>query len=596
MRSRRSCSSLAKFDNLDSSSVAYCLFLFLQVLADGSYLDPFVIFPYLRLPDNIKNVITELPNIDFNYNSSGWMTEQNFLYYIEFVFVKAMKQRNVEFPVLLFLDNHSSHISLNVSQLCDKLGVILITLYPNSTYVLQPLDCAVFRGLKANWTNLLIKKRGTNGNFKVTMLNFPQLLLELLNTYHNADAVRNGFKVCGIYEWNSNNIDFTKLLSSKTRKKNVNRSDIVVMSGSEPMANCITESSACSPITNNESSSEEVIAILEVQNDVNEISQEEIIKIIPVTESTFTDFDNILDPIRVDDYSNDLMQYGANSEFLDHNSCSINDSFYIERNERMTEDLTKNRESVEMNYETVPQCSVSDNFLDIVATKNNQINNQTVHRSTFQSILNHNQPLQIELDTPVHLHPLDLSMQKSLVINTSSDIQPISLQSPQLIQKKETINRDAVFAELKEIYGETKFKQLNNNENEPKDINEDILMRVLQRYRPVTEPKDLLLLPPTNKRLGVKNSRRQPYVVSSPGFRQFRSKLEKEKYDKKMKENQDKENKQNERNQKIELKTMADLEKTKQSALARAEKQIANAKRKADEKLIKLNKKIKKEM
>lgn len=118
---------------------------------------------------------------------------------------------------------------MNISKKCDELGVILITLYPNSTHVLQPLDCAVFRGVKAGWTKLLIQKRRENGNFKITMLNFSELLLELLRTYHNPDAVRNGFKVCGIYEWNVDNIDFSKLLSSNTPKK-VKESEVVVPS------------------------------------------------------------------------------------------------------------------------------------------------------------------------------------------------------------------------------------------------------------------------------------------------------------------------------------------------------------------------------
>jgi len=144
---------------------------------------------------------------------------------------------------------------------------------------------------------------------------------------------------------------------------------------------------------------------------------------------------------------------------------------------------------------------------------------------------------------------------------------------------------------LEEIYGPAKFKQFNNTD--PKDANEDILMRILHKYRPITNSNDILLLPPTNKRLGVKNSKKQPYVISSAEFRQFRSQMEKEKYEKQMKENENKENKRNEKNQKAKEKALADLEKAKKAALAKAEKQIATAKRKAEEKLKKVTKIVK---
>lgn len=143
------------------------------------------------------------------------MHETNFRYFLEFVFMKSLMEKHAVFPVIIFLDNHTSHVSILISQLCDKLQIILICLYPNSTHLMQPLDTSVFRGLKSNWSNLLLKKRSENANFKVSMANFPGLFLELLNCHHNPVAVRNGFKACGIYEWNVNNIDFQKLLSNE---------------------------------------------------------------------------------------------------------------------------------------------------------------------------------------------------------------------------------------------------------------------------------------------------------------------------------------------------------------------------------------------
>lgn len=42
-------------------------------------------------------------------------------------------------------------MGLQLSEFCQNNGVILITLPPNSTYMLQPLDIAFFGPLKMNW-------------------------------------------------------------------------------------------------------------------------------------------------------------------------------------------------------------------------------------------------------------------------------------------------------------------------------------------------------------------------------------------------------------------------------------------------------------
>lgn len=58
--------------------------------------------------------------------------------------------QNVPKPVVLFLDNHSSHVSLQLSEFCQEKGIILVALPPNSTHILQPLDVSFFKPLKSN--------------------------------------------------------------------------------------------------------------------------------------------------------------------------------------------------------------------------------------------------------------------------------------------------------------------------------------------------------------------------------------------------------------------------------------------------------------
>ena len=76
-------------------------------------------------------------------------------------------------PVVLFIDGHYSHSSLELITRARSLGIHLFCLPPNTTHLLQPLDIGVFGPVKQCWRKILkqykIKTRATN----VTKEHFP---------------------------------------------------------------------------------------------------------------------------------------------------------------------------------------------------------------------------------------------------------------------------------------------------------------------------------------------------------------------------------------------------------------------------------------
>ncbi len=63
-------------------------------------------------------------------------------------------------------DNLSSHLSLEVIQLCREHDIMFTCLPPNSTDKMQPLDVGLFAPLKHSWRKLLkgySDKVGTTG-------------------------------------------------------------------------------------------------------------------------------------------------------------------------------------------------------------------------------------------------------------------------------------------------------------------------------------------------------------------------------------------------------------------------------------------------
>jgi hypothetical protein len=72
------------------------------------------------------------------------MTSEVFYEYIANVFHPFLVSQGVIFPVVLFVDGHKSHLTYQVSVLCNELKIEVIALYPNATRILQPADWLCF--------------------------------------------------------------------------------------------------------------------------------------------------------------------------------------------------------------------------------------------------------------------------------------------------------------------------------------------------------------------------------------------------------------------------------------------------------------------
>ncbi|XP_033753176.1 uncharacterized protein LOC117336676 [Pecten maximus] len=114
----------------------------------GDYLPPLIVFPGQRL----RNVgIADFPDAIFGQTDSGWMDSDLFVAFLEH-FVKFVKEKGIEFPVILFVDGHSTHMTLTASEFCAANDVILYCLLPNATHILQACDIGLFSPMKSAWT------------------------------------------------------------------------------------------------------------------------------------------------------------------------------------------------------------------------------------------------------------------------------------------------------------------------------------------------------------------------------------------------------------------------------------------------------------
>uniref|UniRef100_A0A2S2NUN9 Jerky-like n=1 Tax=Schizaphis graminum TaxID=13262 RepID=A0A2S2NUN9_SCHGA len=185
-----------------------CITVLCIYSADGTVPPPMVVYPYKRIPTSL---MTTFPNNwMIGRSDSGWMVSSTFFEFISNGFFTWLVNNKVKFPVILFVDGHKSHLSLELADFCAQNQIIIYCLPPNSTHIMQPCDVAIFKPLKASWKNVVAKNK-RSGN-SITKNNFVNHFQEAFDSVQTSSIV-NGFRKCGLYPFNPNAVDFSKCIS-----------------------------------------------------------------------------------------------------------------------------------------------------------------------------------------------------------------------------------------------------------------------------------------------------------------------------------------------------------------------------------------------
>ncbi|XP_055551042.1 uncharacterized protein LOC129733298 [Wyeomyia smithii] len=176
--------------------------------AAGKLAPPLILFPYKsRLPAHIVSSVPK--GWAVGRSESGWMNSEAFFEYIANVFYPWALKEKVKFPLILFVDGHSSHTSFETIEFCKKNGIILVSHIPNATHVMQPLDVSFFAPLKNAWQEVVKQWRFENDGAMISRANFAPLLEKAIDSLENKDTtLTNGFRKCGLYPFDADAIDY----------------------------------------------------------------------------------------------------------------------------------------------------------------------------------------------------------------------------------------------------------------------------------------------------------------------------------------------------------------------------------------------------
>lgn len=164
----------------------------------GNFIPPALIFPRKRnKPELYKDAPTGCLGL---ISESGYMNSELFLDWLEH-FAKYTKPSEDD-PVLLILDNHVSHCSLSSVELCRKNNIVLLTLPPHASHMLQPLDKVIFAPFKKFYADEIEKWMCSHPGRAVTQMDVAGLFGAAFKRVATIGKAEAAFRDTGIHPFN----------------------------------------------------------------------------------------------------------------------------------------------------------------------------------------------------------------------------------------------------------------------------------------------------------------------------------------------------------------------------------------------------------
>lgn len=190
--------------------------------AAGNFVPPALIFPRKRMKAELMDGAP--PQSIGMISDSGYMNTSLFLDWLKHF--EAHVRADADHPVLLIMDNHSSHRSLEAILFCRENNIHLLTIPPHSSHRIQPLDRCYFKALKTFYATECDRWLTNNPGRNITHFQIARILGRAYERCSTMDRGIKGFESCGIYPINENVFTDEDFLPSSVTERNVQNPQI----------------------------------------------------------------------------------------------------------------------------------------------------------------------------------------------------------------------------------------------------------------------------------------------------------------------------------------------------------------------------------
>jgi hypothetical protein len=120
------------------------------------------------------------------------------------VFIPAINERRSTKPVLLLIDGHKTHVTMQASDICVENGVELYCLLEHASHVMQPLDLRPFSQLKRTWRQAVRYWQSEHIGEFVTKKTFARVFKQAWEKSTSVEVAVKGFQEAGLFPLDQN--------------------------------------------------------------------------------------------------------------------------------------------------------------------------------------------------------------------------------------------------------------------------------------------------------------------------------------------------------------------------------------------------------
>ncbi|XP_065188306.1 uncharacterized protein LOC135819081 [Sycon ciliatum] len=163
--------------------------------ACGNHLPPQLIYNRAQLTTRL--VENGPPGAIYCTSKTGSMDRELFQSWFKDLFLTSTSREKTQ---LILMDNHSSHISVEILELARKSNVVFIALPSKTTHILQPLDKTVFSAMGAHHQSTSAAARLLKPSHSLALSDFLPIFADTFTkSVTPANIMAASFKVTGVY-------------------------------------------------------------------------------------------------------------------------------------------------------------------------------------------------------------------------------------------------------------------------------------------------------------------------------------------------------------------------------------------------------------